>query len=133
MNIGNVEPRVAPSNGHFCCHSRPYLIGRGDRRWLRKSQQPVSRRNKVAIIGIFLRFPFFLSRTRAATHDCPLLLELSRFLRLPPLSSRCSVTYPADLLPKMSANNMQALSACSRCFSRHPFEDLSPGQQLCKV
>ncbi|XP_032677084.1 protein FAM76A isoform X1 [Odontomachus brunneus] len=32
----------------------------------------------------------------------------------------------------MSANNMQALSACSRCFSRHPFEDLSPGQQLCK-
>jgi len=28
---------------------------------------------------------------------------------------------------------MQALFACSRCFSRHPFEDLSPGQQLCKV
>ncbi|XP_018329396.1 protein FAM76A [Agrilus planipennis] len=26
----------------------------------------------------------------------------------------------------------QALFACSKCFSRHPFEDLSPGQQLCK-
>lgn len=26
-----------------------------------------------------------------------------------------------------------ALFACSKCFSRHPFEDLSPGQQLCKV
>jgi len=24
------------------------------------------------------------------------------------------------------------LYACSRCFSRHPFEELSPGQQLCK-
>ncbi|XP_072391410.1 protein FAM76A [Diabrotica undecimpunctata] len=24
------------------------------------------------------------------------------------------------------------LFACSRCFARHPFEDLSPGQQLCK-
>jgi len=34
---------------------------------------------------------------------------------------------------KMSVNNVQALFACSRCFSRHPFEDLSPGQQLCKV
>lgn len=37
------------------------------------------------------------------------------------------------LARKMSANNVQALFACSRCFSRHPFEDLSPGQQLCKV
>ena len=25
------------------------------------------------------------------------------------------------------------LFACSRCFSRHPFEELSQGQQLCKV
>ncbi|KAL2736632.1 protein FAM76A isoform X1 [Vespula maculifrons] len=32
----------------------------------------------------------------------------------------------------MSTNNVQALFACSRCFSRHPFEELSPGQQLCK-
>ncbi|XP_015518946.1 protein FAM76A isoform X1 [Neodiprion virginianus] len=32
----------------------------------------------------------------------------------------------------MSGNNSQALFACSRCFSRHPFEELSPGQQLCK-
>uniref|UniRef100_A0A8W7P2X0 Uncharacterized protein n=1 Tax=Anopheles coluzzii TaxID=1518534 RepID=A0A8W7P2X0_ANOCL len=24
------------------------------------------------------------------------------------------------------------LFACSKCFSRHPFEELSPGQQLCK-
>ncbi|XP_051176765.1 protein FAM76A [Leptopilina boulardi] len=32
----------------------------------------------------------------------------------------------------MSSNNVQALFACSRCFSRHPFEELSPGQQLCK-
>ncbi|GLH06960.1 hypothetical protein R5R35_007668 [Gryllus longicercus] len=27
---------------------------------------------------------------------------------------------------------MSALFACSRCFSRHPFEELSAGQQLCK-
>nr|CAG4651657.1 EOG090X02IW [Triops cancriformis] len=27
---------------------------------------------------------------------------------------------------------MDALFACSRCFSRHPFEELSQGQQLCK-
>ncbi|KAK0084505.1 hypothetical protein PV326_006246, partial [Microctonus aethiopoides] len=32
----------------------------------------------------------------------------------------------------MSSNNSKALFACSRCFSRHPFEELSPGQQLCK-
>ncbi|OXU26008.1 hypothetical protein TSAR_009312 [Trichomalopsis sarcophagae] len=32
----------------------------------------------------------------------------------------------------MSSNNSQPLFACSRCFSRHPFEELSPGQQLCK-
>lgn len=25
------------------------------------------------------------------------------------------------------------LFACSKCYSRHPFEELSPGQQLCKV
>lgn len=25
------------------------------------------------------------------------------------------------------------LFACSKCFSRHPFEELSTGQQLCKV
>lgn len=25
------------------------------------------------------------------------------------------------------------LFACSKCFSRHPFEELSSGQQLCKV
>lgn len=41
-----------------------------------------------------------------------------------PNTNRCS---------RMSANNVQALFACSRCFSRHPFEELSPGQQLCKV
>ena len=28
---------------------------------------------------------------------------------------------------------MSALFACSKCFSRHPFEELSQGQQLCKV
>ncbi|XP_049793484.1 protein FAM76A isoform X1 [Schistocerca nitens] len=28
--------------------------------------------------------------------------------------------------------NMSALFACSKCFSRHPFEELSVGQQLCK-
>lgn len=26
-----------------------------------------------------------------------------------------------------------ALFACTRCNSRHPFEELSQGQQLCKV
>ncbi|KAI4464584.1 hypothetical protein MML48_3g00017757 [Holotrichia oblita] len=25
------------------------------------------------------------------------------------------------------------LFACSKCFSRHPFEELSAGQQLCKI
>uniref|UniRef100_A0A1B6HW34 Protein FAM76A n=1 Tax=Homalodisca liturata TaxID=320908 RepID=A0A1B6HW34_9HEMI len=29
-------------------------------------------------------------------------------------------------------SNSSALFACSRCFTRHPFEELSPGQQLCK-
>lgn len=28
---------------------------------------------------------------------------------------------------------MSNLFACSRCYSRHPFEELSSGQQLCKV
>lgn len=32
-----------------------------------------------------------------------------------------------------NTNNTQALFACSKCFSRHPFEELSSGQQLCKV
>ncbi|KAJ2952123.1 hypothetical protein O0L34_g4398 [Tuta absoluta] len=32
----------------------------------------------------------------------------------------------------MSTNTSTALFACSRCFSRHPFEELSPGEQLCK-
>ena len=26
-----------------------------------------------------------------------------------------------------------ALFACSKCYTRHPFEELSQGQQLCKV
>uniref|UniRef100_A0A1B6D4M3 Protein FAM76A n=2 Tax=Clastoptera arizonana TaxID=38151 RepID=A0A1B6D4M3_9HEMI len=29
-------------------------------------------------------------------------------------------------------NNSTALFACSKCFTRHPFEELSSGQQLCK-
>lgn len=35
----------------------------------------------------------------------------------------------------MNSNNSNstALFACSRCFTRHPFEELSAGQQLCKV
>ncbi|GBP53521.1 Protein FAM76A [Eumeta japonica] len=32
----------------------------------------------------------------------------------------------------MSGANSTPLFACSRCFSRHPFEELSPGEQLCK-
>ncbi|XP_050664479.1 protein FAM76A isoform X3 [Leptidea sinapis] len=32
----------------------------------------------------------------------------------------------------MSSTTATALFACSRCFSRHPFEELSPGEQLCK-
>jgi len=32
-----------------------------------------------------------------------------------------------------SASASVALFACSKCFSRHPFEELSQGQQLCKV
>ena len=28
---------------------------------------------------------------------------------------------------------MAALFACTKCHSRHPFEDLSPSEQLCKV
>ena len=31
------------------------------------------------------------------------------------------------------AASAAALFACSKCFSRHPFEELSQGQQLCKV
>ena len=32
-----------------------------------------------------------------------------------------------------TAASSSALFACSKCFSRHPFEELSQGQQLCKV
>ncbi|XP_026321807.1 protein FAM76A isoform X2 [Hyposmocoma kahamanoa] len=32
----------------------------------------------------------------------------------------------------MSTTTSTPLFACSRCFSRHPFEELSPGEQLCK-
>ena len=32
-----------------------------------------------------------------------------------------------------SAKEASALFACSKCFTRHPFEELSQGQQLCKV
>ncbi|XP_060801759.1 protein FAM76A isoform X1 [Amyelois transitella] len=32
----------------------------------------------------------------------------------------------------MSTAAATPLFACSRCFSRHPFEELSPGEQLCK-
>ncbi|KAM3967403.1 protein FAM76A isoform 1-T1 [Aphomia sociella] len=32
----------------------------------------------------------------------------------------------------MSTAASTPLFACSRCFSRHPFEELSPGEQLCK-
>ncbi|CAH2242194.1 protein FAM76A isoform X3 [Pararge aegeria] len=32
----------------------------------------------------------------------------------------------------MNSAASTALFACSRCFSRHPFEELSPGEQLCK-
>ena len=32
--------------------------------------------------------------------------------------------------PKAAA---AALFACSKCYTRHPFEELSTGQQLCKV
>ncbi|XP_050422189.1 protein FAM76A isoform X2 [Adelges cooleyi] len=30
------------------------------------------------------------------------------------------------------SNNKSALFACSKCFKRHPYEELSSGQQLCK-
>ncbi|KAK9512616.1 hypothetical protein O3M35_001002 [Rhynocoris fuscipes] len=30
------------------------------------------------------------------------------------------------------SNNSTALFACSKCFTKHPFEELSSGQQLCK-
>lgn len=33
----------------------------------------------------------------------------------------------------MSTTASTPLFACSRCFSRHPFEELSTGEQLCKV
>ena len=32
-----------------------------------------------------------------------------------------------------STKEPTALFACSKCFTRHPFEELSQGQQLCKV
>ena len=36
----------------------------------------------------------------------------------------------ASTAPKAAA---AALFACSKCYTRHPFEELSTGQQLCKV
>ena len=41
-------------------------------------------------------------------------------------SSAVAAAAPA---PKAAA----ALFACSKCYTRHPFEELSTGQQLCKV
>ena len=32
-----------------------------------------------------------------------------------------------------SVKEASALFACSKCFTRHPFEELSQGQRLCKV
>lgn len=37
------------------------------------------------------------------------------------------------ILITMSNTASTPLFACSRCFSRHPFEELSTGEQLCKV
>ena len=42
------------------------------------------------------------------------------------MSSSAVAAAPA---PKAAA----ALFACSKCYTRHPFEELSTGQQLCKV
>ena len=38
-----------------------------------------------------------------------------------------------ETMKMATAASSSALFACSKCFSRHPFEELSQGQQLCKV
>ena len=47
-------------------------------------------------------------------------------------SNRAEKSSPVEA--KMSSTKEPtALFACSKCFTRHPFEELSQGQQLCKV
>ena len=48
--------------------------------------------------------------------------KASRVKRARPVEARMS-----------STKEPTALFACSKCFTRHPFEELSQGQQLCKV
>lgn len=50
-------------------------------------------------------------------------------------SANCVILIGVSLREVMNSNNSNstALFACSRCFTRHPFEELSAGQQLCKV
>ena len=44
------------------------------------------------------------------------------------------VRRPGPVEERMSSTKEPtALFACSKCFTRHPFEELSQGQQLCKV
>ncbi|KOB70205.1 Protein FAM76A [Operophtera brumata] len=44
----------------------------------------------------------------------------------------CDFTLSLIAYINMSSTASTPLFACSRCFSRHPFEELSPGEQLCK-
>ena len=62
---------------------------------------------------------------------------MSKFWRIRPAekSDKASgVKRPRPVEERMSSTKEPtALFACSKCFTRHPFEELSQGQQLCKV
>lgn len=100
-----------------------------------------SNRNRccVAVVDFYVysRFLEFLVLTRVPRVVTSLLLSFSSPISHPsataPVVRQHIQPSIAGKPTKMSVNNVQALFACSRCFSRHPFEDLSPGQQLCKV
>ncbi len=51
------------------------------------------------------------------------------------VTSAPAVSIPSDRSYRgwQKMNKSEILYACSRCFTRHPFEELSQGQQLCKV
>ena len=44
-----------------------------------------------------------------------------------------TILFQSVIVPVAKCDMSDMLFACSRCFSRHPFEELSQGQQLCKV
>lgn len=59
------------------------------------------------------------------------VLELLGYLHEDLNCGRLYDLRPQDIVPMSSKES--AMFACTKCNSRHPFDELSQGQQLCKV